>query len=161
MSIELPDLGNVGAQIEVRGVAVTPRGLGLGDLITLMVETPALLKAGYKDIGTFMQVLLSSQALLNRVFEICCDLSQAAAAKIDASEQAMLLAPIMEQTFRAGIGPFAKLVETAVAILDPELPGNQILQNDELRDKIRAKARSMNSSPKPSDSSTQDSVGIS
>lgn len=163
--IILPDLDNHAAPVKIRGVDIQPRGLGLHDIIVLMTEVPDLTKV-FDGSGktSFMTLIIKNDTLLKGIIMRGAGLSPESAASLDASEEASLIGPILEQTVRAGIGPFVRLMETAAKVLDPEIPGNKELNLAGVdHEKIRAAAlagatRSMKSREKPSPSSSQDST---
>lgn len=161
MTKKLPKLSDLGQQAKtesVRGVDITPHGLGIGDLIKLAVEVPAILKVfdGTANGSRLLfDVIMSSDTLTHQVIALGCDIDLESASDLVASEEALLLGPIVEQTLRAGIDPFAQLMQSIARAITPEAEKGEGMEID--RDAIRRKAESFLSSKNASRSSEMDS----
>lgn len=119
MAVSLPDIANVVKSIEIRGQAVAVRGLGIEEVIALVVETPDLGQA-LDGKTAIAGVIMKSPALIRAIFTRATDLDEESIARLDASEQAKLLAPIVKQTMSEGIVPFVELLEAVMGASDPQ-----------------------------------------
>jgi hypothetical protein len=163
--IVLPDIANTAKPVPIRGVDIQPRGLGMHDLIELMTETPSLRKA-FDGSGktSLLDVVAASRPLLIGFISRGTGIDPTSVATLEAHEEALLLAPIIENTMRAGIGPFVQLMNSIAKAIGGEDadPATTLKDVDEkLRAKIRARAtRGMDSSSNASPSSTEDSPTV-
>lgn len=120
----LKDIGPLTVPLEINGVVVKFRGLSVNDLFDLsdrFEAVKALLENGRSGL---IQLLTDSPALLRQFPDAVCAAiavstgergdkeAEAAAAALPMSVQLQIIDAVKRATFREGVGPFVKMIES-------------------------------------------------